>query len=46
MTKNMKLLFAMIRSPKMCDIVYKAERKRFAHDKLKKLRDDAYQTLR
>ena len=28
--KNLKIMYAMIRSPKMCDLVYKEERKRFA----------------
>ena len=33
--KNMKILFAITKSPKMSDLVYKAERKRFTDEKLK-----------
>ena len=29
-TKNLKILFAMIRSPQMCNLFHKTERKRFS----------------
>ena len=36
-TQNLKILYAMIRSPKMCDLVYKTERKRLTEENFKKL---------
>ena len=45
-TKNLKILFAMIRSPKMCDLVYKEERKQYTKEKVKLLSDNAILTLR
>ena len=45
-TKSLKIIFAMIRSPKMCDLMYKEERKRFTKDKLKKMNESAVMTLR
>ena len=44
--KNLKILWAMVRSPKLCDLVYKAERKRFTAEKLKELQEKSVFTLR
>ena len=44
--KNLKILFAMIRSPKICDLVYKEERKQYTKDKLKEMHDNAILSLR
>lgn len=35
--KNLKILWAMVRSPKLCDLVYKTERKRFTAEKQKEV---------
>ena len=45
-TKNLKILFAITKSPKMSNLVYKAERKRFTEEKLKQIDDHAILTLR
>ena len=45
-TKSLKILFAITKSPKMSDLVYKAERKRFTKEKLKEIDDKAILTLR
>ena len=45
-TKNLKILFAITKLPKMSDLVYKAERKRFTQEKLKKIHESAILTLR
>ena len=45
-TKNLKILFAITKSPKMSDLVYKAERKRFTQEKMKQIHESAILTLR
>ena len=45
-TKCLKILFAITKSPKMSDLVYKEERKRFTEEKLQEMRDKAVLTLR
>ena len=45
-TKSLKILFAVTKSPKMSDLVYKAERKRFTKDKLQQIYEQAVTTLR
>ena len=45
-TRNLKLLFAMIRSPNLCDMVYKTERRRYSKEKLKELREESINNLR
>ena len=44
--KNLKILFAITKSPKMSDLVYKSERKRFTAEKLREMDDHAILTLR
>ena len=44
--KSLKILFAITKSPKMSNLVYKAERRRFTQDKLKEISDKAILTLR
>lgn len=34
-TKNLKILYSMIKSPKMCDLLYKAEQKHISKERLK-----------
>ena len=43
---NLKILYAMIRSPKLCDMMYKAERKRFEKEQLEKINQESIHTLR
>lgn len=43
---NIKILFSMIRSPKLCDLMYKAERKQYEKDKLDKIHEQCVLTLR
>ena len=45
-TKSLKIVYAMIRSPRMCDLLYKAERKKFSADRIKAMQDRAVSTLR
>ena len=45
-TKSLKIVFAMIRSPRMCDLLYKAERKKFSTEKIKAMQESAVLTLR
>ena len=45
-TKSLKILFAMIRSPKICDLVYKTERKRLTAENFKAMQESAVLTLR
>ena len=45
-TKNLKILFAITKSPKMSSLVYQAERKRISAEKQKKIQDEAILTLR
>lgn len=45
-TKSLKILFAITKSPKMSDLVYKAERKHFSKQKLQEISDKAVLTLR
>ena len=45
-TQSLKVLFSMIRSPKMCDILYKTQSKIFAKEKLKELNQTAVFNLR
>ena len=45
-TKNLKILFAITKSPKMSNLVYQAERKRVSAEKQKKIQDEAIMTLR
>ena len=45
-TKNLKIVFSMIRSPKMCDLFYKEDRKRYTKDMLRQMDDNAVFTLR
>ena len=45
-TKSLKILYAMLRSPKMCDLFFKSEKKRHSQEALKKLNDAAILTLR
>ena len=35
--KSLKILFAMIRSPKLCNLMFKEERKRYSKLELEKL---------
>ena len=37
-TKSVKIMFAMMRSPKMCEIFQKNERNRYDEEKLKEVR--------
>lgn len=45
-TINLKILFAMIRSPKMCDLLHKTERRRFTQEKLEELTQQSVFLLR
>ena len=36
----------MIRSPKLCDLIYKTERKRYNEDKLREIHEKSVFTLR
>ena len=45
-TKSLKILFSITKSPKMSDLVYKAERKRFTKEKLQEINEKAVLTLR
>ena len=45
-TKSLKILFAITKSPKMSDLVYKEERKRFTEEKLQEMSEKAVLTLR
>ena len=45
-TKNLKILFAITKSPKLSDLVFQAERKRIEAKKLQEMQDDAILTLR
>ena len=46
MKKSLKILYAMIKSPKMCNMLHKAERKRYSAEQLKQVNDSAILTLR
>lgn len=45
-TKSLKILYAMIKSPKMCDMLQKAERKYLTKERLKQVTENAILTLR
>ena len=45
-TKSLKILYAMIRSPRMCNLLYKAERKRYTEEHIIKLNESSIHTLR
>ena len=45
-TKSLKILYAMIRSPKLCDMLQKAERKYLTQERLKQVQESAILTLR
>lgn len=45
-TRNLKILFAITKSPKMCNIIYKAERRRVTAEQMKAIDDRAILTLR
>ena len=45
-TKSVKIMFAMMRSPKMCEMFQKNDRNRYDEEKLKELRQNAIHTLR
>ena len=45
-TANLKILFSMIRSPKLCDLFYKAERKRNTKKQMDKIHEHSVHTLR
>ena len=44
--KSLKILYAMVRSPKMCDMLQKAERKYLTKERLKQVTENAIHTLR
>ena len=46
MKKSLKILFAMIKSPKLCDLMFKAERKRYNKKQLEKLHEQSVLVLR
>ena len=47
-TINLKVMFAMVGSPKLCDMFYKAQRKQYCNDqkKLQKIQQEHVHTLR
>ena len=36
-TKSLKIMFSMLRSPKLCELVYKTERRKYTDEKLKEM---------
>ena len=45
-TKSLKILYAMIKSPKMCELYQNAERKHLTAERLKSAAESAVYTLR
>ena len=45
-TINLKVMFAMMSSPKLCDLFYKAQRRKYEKDQLQAVLDNHIETLR
>ena len=46
MAKHLRTLQAMLQSPKMCDLYFKADQKRMSKERLKEKNDEAILHLR
>ena len=44
--RSLKILFSMIKSPKLCDMFFKAERKRFTEAQIEKIHEQSILVLR